>query len=64
MDPFTEKDIVDNLRSIAASLRNMDRKMDDIVRSIQDFGADFSETEEDESGENERDGDAKGSASL
>jgi len=43
MDPFTEKDLIEELRSIALSLRNMDRKMDDLIRSVQDFGADISE---------------------
>ena len=46
MDPFTEKDLIENLRSIALSLRNMDRKMDDLIRSIQDFGADLLDEED------------------
>ena len=37
MDPFVEKDIVDCLKSIALSLRNMDRKMDDIALSLREF---------------------------
>jgi len=47
MDPFTEKDLIEELRSIALSLRNMDRKMDDLIRSVQDFGADISEEMDD-----------------
>jgi len=41
MDPFTEKDLIDNLRSIASSLRNMDRKMDDLTNAIREFGAEM-----------------------
>jgi ABC-type transporter Mla subunit MlaD len=46
MDPFAEKDLIENLKSIASSLRNMDRKMDELIRSVQDFGADISETDD------------------
>lgn len=44
MDPYTEKDIVDCLKSMAASLRNIDRKMDDMAMSIRELAA----TEKDE----------------
>jgi len=39
MDPFTEKDFLDSLKSIAVSLRNMDRKMDDITLSLREIAA-------------------------
>lgn len=41
MDPFTEKDLIENMKSIASSLRNMDRKMDDIVVAIREMGAEM-----------------------
>jgi len=41
MDPFTEKDLIENLKSIAASLRNMDRKMDDLTTAIREMGAEM-----------------------
>ncbi|MDP1729174.1 MAG: hypothetical protein Q8L27_03165 [archaeon] len=44
MDPFVEKDLIENLRSIALSLRNIDRKMDDMAMSIRELAA----TEQDE----------------
>lgn len=50
MDPFTEKDLIDNLRSIASSLRNMDRKMDDLTAAIREMGLELAECDE-ESGE-------------
>ncbi len=37
MDPFIEKEMIDHLKSIAISLRNMDRKMDDIALSLRDL---------------------------
>ena len=37
MDPFTEKDIIDSLRSMAVSLRNIDRKLDDIALSLREM---------------------------
>lgn len=54
MDPFAEKELIDNLRSIAISLRNMDRKMDDIAVSLREMSAskldedDIAEVEEKE----------------
>jgi len=39
MDPFAEKELIDNLRSIAISLRNMDRKMDDMTMSLRELAA-------------------------
>ena len=39
MDPFTEKDLIDNLRSIAASLRNIDRKLDDVALSLRELSS-------------------------
>jgi hypothetical protein len=45
MDPFTEKDLIDNLRSIASSLRNMDRKMDDIAMSLRELVSEDEECE-------------------
>lgn len=55
MDPFTEKDLIENLRSIAVSLRNMDRKMDDLTTAIREFGAEmaFDSDAEDLEGEKE-----------
>lgn len=49
MDPFTEKEMLDHLKSIAISLRNMDRKMDDIALSLRDLAS--LEDEEEVSGE-------------
>ena len=46
MDPFAEKELIDNLKSIAISLRNMDRKMDDIAISLREL-ASSEEIEED-----------------
>lgn len=48
MDPFVEKDLIDNLKSIAISLRNMDRKMDDIVSAIREMTAEMEFDEESE----------------
>ena len=39
MDPFTEKDLIDNLKSIATSLRNIDTKMDDMTMSLRELAA-------------------------
>jgi hypothetical protein len=39
MDPFAEKDMIDSLKSIATSLRNIDRKMDDMAMSIRELAA-------------------------
>jgi hypothetical protein len=39
MDPFTEKDLIDNMKSIAASLRNIDRKLDDLTSAVREAGA-------------------------
>ena len=46
MDPFTEKDLIDCLKSIAVSLRNIDTKMDDMTLSLRELVA--SKTEEDD----------------
>ena len=39
MDPFTEKDLIENMRSIATSLRNIDRKFDDVALSLRELSA-------------------------
>lgn len=39
MDPFTEKDLIDCLKSIAVSLRNIDTKMDDMGQSLREIAA-------------------------
>ena len=39
MDPFTEKDLIENLKSIATSLRNIDTKMDDMTMSLRELAA-------------------------
>jgi hypothetical protein len=41
MDPFTEKDLIENMKSIALSLRNIDRKMDDLTTAIREMGAEM-----------------------
>jgi len=46
MDPFTEKEMIDCLKSIAVSLRNMDRKMDDLVVAIRETGFALEDSEE------------------
>lgn len=46
MDPFTEKELIDNLKSIASSLRNMDRKMDDIAMSLRELSSESGGDEE------------------
>lgn len=46
MDPFTEKELIDNLKSIASSLRNMDRKMDDLTLAIRERGVEIEDSEE------------------
>jgi hypothetical protein len=38
MDPFIEKDMIDCLRSMASSLRNMDRKMDELTLAVREIG--------------------------
>ncbi len=43
MDPFTEKELIENLKSIALSLRNMDRKMDDIALSLRELASENEE---------------------
>ena len=54
MDPFAEKELIDNLRSIAISLRNMDRKMDDITQSLRELAAsELEENNVDDLGEKE-----------
>ena len=49
MDPFSERDIIESLKSMAVSLRNIDRKLDDIALSLREFAssADEDEIEED-----------------
>jgi hypothetical protein len=54
MDPFTEKDLIDNLRSIASSLRNMDRKMDDIAMSLRELVSEDEECESEDSDSDEK----------
>ena len=39
MDPFTEKDLIDCLKSMAVSLRNIDTKMDDMTQSLREIAA-------------------------
>jgi len=39
MDPFTEKDLIECLKSIAVSLRNMDTKMDEMTQSLREIAA-------------------------
>ena len=46
MDPFTEKDIIDSLKSMAVSLRNIDRKLDDITLSLRELAASDEDAEE------------------
>ncbi len=47
MDPFTEKEITDCLKSIAVSLRNIDRKLDDMALSLRELNS-FDEDEDDD----------------
>ena len=39
MDPFSERDIIESLKSMAASLRNIDRKIDDIAMSLRELNS-------------------------
>ena len=39
MDPFSERDIIESLKSMAVSLRNIDRKLDDIALSLREFAS-------------------------
>jgi hypothetical protein len=36
MDPFAEKDMIDCLKSIASSLRNIDRKIDELTIAVRE----------------------------
>ncbi len=56
MDPFAEKDLIENLKSIALSLRNMDRKMDDLTNAIREMGAEMAFDEDAEEILEEADG--------
>lgn len=47
MDPFTEKEIVDNLKSIASSLRDMKKEMADMNLAIREAAANALAEEED-----------------
>jgi len=47
MDPFTEKEITDCLKSIAVSLRNIDRKIDDMAMSLRELAASGVDVEDD-----------------
>jgi len=49
MDPFSERDIIESLKSMATSLRNIDRKLDDITNAIRESNVELfgEETEED-----------------
>ena len=44
MDPFTEKDMIECLRSIASSMRNMDRKMDELIMAVREVGLGLEES--------------------
>jgi len=39
MDPFSERDIIESLKSMAVSLRNIDRKLDDIALSLRELAS-------------------------
>lgn len=53
MDPFTEKELMDNLKSIAVSLRNIDRKIDDMAISLREI-ASGSDSEDEISGSSKK----------
>lgn len=46
MDPFAEKDMIECLQSIASSLRNMDRKMDEMIMAVREVGLGLEDSEE------------------
>ena len=48
MDPFTEKDLIECLKSIATSLRNIDTKMDDMTLSLRELVASGFEDEDED----------------
>jgi len=48
MDVFTEKEIVDCLKSMAVSLRNLDRKLDDIAVSLREIASSEGEDNKDD----------------
>jgi hypothetical protein len=47
MDQFTERDLIENLKSIALSLRNIDRKLDELIDVVREANADVLVDEED-----------------
>lgn len=53
MDPYTERDMIECLRSIAVSLKSMDAKLDDISSAIREANADL--ILEEDSGDEEDD---------
>lgn len=50
MDDFTQRDLIQCMRNIAESLKNMESKLDDITVAIREMGTqiDIEESEEDE----------------
>jgi hypothetical protein len=45
MDPFAEKDMIECLTSIASSMRNMDRKMDELIMAVREVGLGLEDSE-------------------
>jgi len=41
MDPFAERDMIECLKSIALSLRNIDRKLDDLTLAVRESNSDI-----------------------
>lgn len=39
MDPFNERELLEYMKSIALSLRNIDRKIDDMTMSLREIAA-------------------------
>lgn len=46
MDPFTEKDLIECLRNIAGSLKNIDAKMADMTLAIREMGLEIEDSED------------------
>ena len=41
MDPFTEKELIDCLKAISATLNNIDKRIEDLTGAVREIGAEM-----------------------
>lgn len=48
MDPFTEKDMIECLRAISATLNNIDSRLEELTLAVREIGLGLEGNEEDD----------------